>query len=121
MRVGQLILRVDDLDRAVGFWRDVVGLSLSMRAGSFAFLDAATVQLTLNQVDGRAPDESLTEVVFEVDDVRSAFQELSGRGVPFEVELRPVTSDGERELWAAHFHDPDGHLASVVGWVEPAG
>jgi hypothetical protein len=26
-------------------------------------------------------------------------------------------ADGERELWATHFTDPDGHLASIVGWV----
>jgi hypothetical protein len=53
----------------------------------------------------------------EFDDVRAAYEELSGRGVPFEIELRPVTSDGERDLLAAHFRDPDGHVASVTGWV----
>lgn len=44
-----------------------VGLSLSLRAGSFAFLDGGSTQLTLNQVEKRPPDDSLTEVVFKVD------------------------------------------------------
>lgn len=118
MRIGQVILRVDDLDRAVDFWTGVVGLSLSMRAGRFAFLDGGSTQLALNQVEERPPDGSLTEVVFEVDDVKLIFGEMSQRGVPFEVELRPVSSDDGRDLLAAHFRDPDGHLASVVGWVE---
>ena len=61
--------------------------------------------------------ETWTEIVMEFDDVRAAYEELSGRGVPFEIELRPVTSDGERDLLAAHFRDPDGHVASVTGWV----
>jgi catechol 2,3-dioxygenase-like lactoylglutathione lyase family enzyme len=117
VRIGQIILRVSDLDRSVAFWTESVGLALSMRAGAFAFLDGNGVQLALNQVDEPPADESLTEIVLEVDDVRGSFVELSGRGVPFEVELRPVTSDGQRELLAAHFRDPDGHLASVVGWV----
>ncbi|MGH3649363.1 MAG: VOC family protein [Acidimicrobiia bacterium] len=117
MRIGQIILRVADLDRSVAFWTDTVGFEMSMRAGTFAFLDGGGTQLTLNQVERRSTDESLTEIVLEFDDIRSAFSELSNRGVPFEVSLRPVTSDGERELLAAHFRDPDGHLASAVGWV----
>jgi len=117
MRIGQVILRVADIDESVRFWSEDVGFAVTMQAGAFAFLDAGSVQLTLNQVDPRPEDESLTEIVIEVDDVRRAHQELSRRGVPFELEPRPVTSDGERELWAAHFYDPDGHLASVVGWV----
>jgi len=117
MRIGQIILRVDDLDRSVAFWSDTVGFDLTTRAGTFAFLDGDGIQLTLNRVESRPVDESLTEIVLEFDDIRSAFSDLSDRGVPFEVSLRPVTTDGARELLAAHFRDPDGHLASAVGWV----
>jgi len=117
MRIAQIILRVAELDRSVVFWTEIVGLGLAMRADAFAFLDGGGTQLILNQVEDRPGDESLTEIVLEVEDVESAYSELSERGVPFEVDLRPVTSDGNRELWAAHFRDPDGHLASVVGWV----
>jgi catechol 2,3-dioxygenase-like lactoylglutathione lyase family enzyme len=116
MRVGQIILRVRDLDESVAFWTETVGLTLTTRAGPFAFLDGESVQLTLNEVDNRPVDESLTEIVFEVEEIRDRHTDLVERGVPFEVDLRPVTSDGERQLLAAHFRDPDGHLASVVGW-----
>ena len=117
MRIGQIILRVSDLDEAVRFWTETVGLTLTLMAGAFAFLDAGDVRITLNQVDDRPVDDSLTEIVFEVDDIHAEHRALLERGVPFEVDLRPVTSDGERELLAAHFRDPDGHFASVVGWV----
>jgi catechol 2,3-dioxygenase-like lactoylglutathione lyase family enzyme len=118
MRIAQVILRVSDLDRSVRFWTETVGLDLMNRFESFAFLDGGGTQLMLNEAEGSATD-SLTEVVFETDDVRSAFEMMKGRGVPFEIELRPVTSDGSRELHASHFRDPDGHLASLTGWVAP--
>jgi catechol 2,3-dioxygenase-like lactoylglutathione lyase family enzyme len=118
MRIGQIILRVSNLDRSLGFWSDTFGLTPIMRLGTFASLDGGGIELTLNEVAERPDDGSLTEIVFEVDDVMSAHTELASRGVPFEVEPRAVTSDGARELWAAHFHDPDGHLASVVGWID---
>lgn len=117
MRISQVILRVGDLERAVSFWSDTVGLDLVMKTENFAFLDGGGTQLALNQVEGVPADDSLTEIVLEFDDVRGAFDQLSEQGVPFEVELRPVTSDGSRELLASHFRDQDGHLASVVGWV----
>lgn len=118
MRLARIILRVSDLDSSVGFWAETVGLVPVGRGGVFAFLEGGGVQLALNEVEDRPEDASLTELVFEIDDVRGSFAEMSDRGVPFEVELRPVTSDGSRELLAAHFRDPDGHLASVTGWVE---
>lgn len=117
MRIGQVILRVADLEKSVQFWTDVVGFDLSTSAEAFAFIDGGSIQLTLNQVEQRPDDESLTEIVIEFEDVESAYRELAGRGVPFAVDLRAVTTDGSRDLMAAHFADPDGHLASVVGWV----
>jgi catechol 2,3-dioxygenase-like lactoylglutathione lyase family enzyme len=117
MRVSNVILRTADLDRAVSFWSEAVGLPLLGRFEAFAFLDAGPIQLALNQVDDPIEDRSMTEVVLEVDDIHSSFAEMTGHGVPFEVEPRVVTSDGSRDLLAAHFHDPDGHAASISGWV----
>ncbi len=117
MRLARVMLRVSDVERSRRFWEEVVGLEVVSAAGPFVFLDGDGVQVALNQVDGTVEDESLTELVFELEDVVGAYNELAERGVPFEVELRPVTSDGELDLMAAHFRDPDGHYASVTGWV----
>ena len=118
MKLSNVILRVSDIEASVAFWRDNVGLDLSWSSGEFAFLVVGDNQLALNQPLVFEPQVNDTELVFEVDDVRSVFADMKQRGVPFEVEPRAVTSDGERTLIAAHFRDPDGHLASVTGWVE---
>jgi len=117
VRIGQIILRVTDMDESIRFWSGAVGFEVRMRGASFSFLDGGNVQLTLNQIEEMTEDESLTEIVIDVDDITRAYEELSDRGVPFEVEPRAVMSDGGRELWATHFRDPDGHLASIVGWM----
>lgn len=117
MQIGQVILRVSDLDTSLRFWSEAVGFPVVERAGSFAFVDGGSIQLVLNEIEKRPEDESLTEIVIEVPDVREAHRDWSDRGVGFEIEPRAVTSDGLRELWATHFRDPDGHLASVVSWV----
>lgn len=112
------MLRVPDMGRSVDFWSKQVGLPLTFEGGAFAFLDGGSTQLTLNEVESPVEDASLTEIVFEVEDVVATYAELAERGVPFEVDLRPVTSEGNSDLMATHFRDPDGHLASITGWVE---
>ena len=116
MNLARIILRVAEMDRSVRFWAESVGLPVIFQSEAFTFLDAGSCQVVLNQVSD-PPGPGATELVLEVEDVSAAYRELAGRGVPFEVELRPVTSDGERDLLAAHFEDPDGNLASLTGWV----
>lgn len=118
MEITRVILRVTDLQKSVAFWSEVVGLEVASAGGPFAFLDGGGVQLALNEVDAPIEDRSMTEIVFEVGDIVTAHADLAERGVPFEVDPRPVTADGDRELLATHFRDPDGHLASITGWVD---
>ena len=118
MRISSIILRVSDTERSTAFWSEIVGLGIVGQISGFTFLNGGDVQLILSHVDSDATDESLTEVVFGSDDVRGTFAETAERGVPFELELRPITSDGDRQLLGAHFRDPDGHYGSLTGWVE---
>jgi len=37
--------------------------------------------------------------------------------VTFRRELRAVTSDDTRVMYAADFRDPDGYILSIAGWV----
>jgi catechol 2,3-dioxygenase-like lactoylglutathione lyase family enzyme len=118
MKLSYVILRVSDIEKSVAFWRDQVGLKTDWTGGEFAFFPLGESHLVLNQPPSFEPQVSDTEVVLGVDDVMPAYDELKDRGVPFEVAPRPVTSDGTRSLLSAYFRDPDGHLASVTGWVE---
>ena len=118
MKLARIILRVTDIETSTSFWTDRVGLEVVGGGGPFRFLDGGGVQLALNEVDGLGSDASLTEIVFETEDIRAHYQRLLARAVPFEIEPRAVMAESGKELWAAHFRDPDGHLASVTGWVE---
>ena len=120
MKLSHVILRVSDMESATAFWSDLVGLQLARSGEEFAFLSVGDSQLVLNHPEHFESQTSDTEVVLEVDEIRAVYEEMRRRGVPFAVDLRPVTSDGVRTLLAAHFRDPDGHLASVTGWVDEA-
>lgn len=118
MQVSHVILRVSDMERSLVFYRDQVGLAVIAESPAFSFLDAGSIRLALNAAGETETDTSTTEIVFDVEDVLATHAAMVGRGVPFAVEPRPVTEDGDRALHAAHFRDPDGHLVSITGWID---
>ena len=46
-RIGQILMPVSDLDRAIAFYGEILGLPLQMRFPGIAFFDAAGIRLYL--------------------------------------------------------------------------
>ena len=116
MRVAHVILSVSDLESARAFYADVLGLPQHGESGAFVFFDAGSVVLAIRP--GPAAAAAATEIVFAVDDIDEAYRLLTERGVEFRTAPRPVMNEGTRDLVAADFADPDGHVFSITGWVE---
>jgi predicted enzyme related to lactoylglutathione lyase len=100
-----------DMDRAVRFYGQVLGLRLLHQDQSkWAEFDAGPVRLALHAaVEDRAPEPGGT-VVFRVDDLDAARAEMEGRGAEFE---EPA---GEIEGYArfASLRDPDGNRVDLI-------
>jgi catechol 2,3-dioxygenase-like lactoylglutathione lyase family enzyme len=108
-----------DMDEAVRFYSQTLGLPLVRRFGNeWAELDAGPVRLGLHGVapegagDGGGPARSGT-VVFRVDDLDAARAGLSQRGVVFEPHLGEVPGVGRY----ASFADPDGNLLQLFEYA----
>jgi catechol 2,3-dioxygenase-like lactoylglutathione lyase family enzyme len=115
-KVGVVMLGVGDLASSVVFYRDKLGLTLVSQFEGFAFFNGGGVTLALSEGLARAhsptgPVAGATEVVFSVDDVRAAHQQLAERGVSFTHAPRVVSGP----MWGANFNDPDGHGLSIFG------
>jgi predicted enzyme related to lactoylglutathione lyase len=100
-----------DMDRAVRFYGQVLGLRLVHQDQSkWAEFDAGPLRLALHAaVEDRAPEPGGT-VVFRVDDLDAARAEVEGRGAEFE---EPA---GEIEGYArfASLRDPDGNRVDLI-------
>jgi lactoylglutathione lyase len=116
-----LILIVANLDRALGFYVDVLGLRLGHRSGDYAQLDTGTTRLALYTRSAMAKTLAMAldsppsnapgfEVGFKVTNVDAAFNELIARGA------HPVMPPTDR-FWGqrtAYLRDPDGHLIELA-------
>jgi catechol 2,3-dioxygenase-like lactoylglutathione lyase family enzyme len=108
-----------DMDRAVKFYEDVLGLRLAFREGSqWAEFEAGPVRLALHgAVEGRAIEEGGGTAVFRVEDLDASRARLEADGVEFEEHV------GEVEGFArfASFRDPDGNVVQIIEYAGSGG
>jgi len=116
-----VVLVVADLDRALGFYVDVLGLPLAHRAGPYAQLDTGTTRVSFYERDamaetlGRqlrapAPDAPGFELGFLVEDCDRAYGDLVDAGA----EPAAPPTDRPWGQRTAYVRDPDGHLVEVA-------
>ena len=103
--LNHLTLAVADLDRAVGFYRDVLGCDLRAIWADGAYLEAGSLWLCLSVEALAGPDDrrGYTHYAFDVAD--ADFEVIAER-----VRERALLwKDNRSEGASLYFLDPDGH------------
>ena len=104
-----------DMDRAVAFYRDVVGLRLLRQEGDqWAEFDAGPVRFALHgAAGGHMPPPGGATAVFRVDDLDTAVRSLQEKGVEFGDHLGEVAGFARFRS----FSDPDGNAVQLIEYV----
>jgi methylmalonyl-CoA/ethylmalonyl-CoA epimerase len=117
-RIGQLLVPVEDLDRAIAFYRDTLGLRFLFTAPpQMSFFQCGGVRLlvgvpTSDELRGRG-----STVYFQVGDIHAVFRTLVERGVAFSAKPHVVHRTPGTELWLSEFKDPDGNPLALMSEV----
>jgi len=119
-RIGQIAIPVTDLERAVTFYSDVLGLRLLFRAPpGLAFFDCGGVRLMLSRPEGATTPVRAGLQYYVVPDIGAAHAALVGRGVAFVDAPHVVARLPDHELWLAVFHDSEDNLLALMSEVRP--
>jgi catechol 2,3-dioxygenase-like lactoylglutathione lyase family enzyme len=115
-RIGQVRIAVRDVDRAVAFYRDTLGMPFLFQFPGMAFFDLNGTRLML--VDPASRDFGGKSVIYyRVGDIGQAHAALTERGVEFSDAPHVVHSDDGHELWMCFFDDPDGNVLALMSEV----
>ncbi|HTM51069.1 MAG TPA: VOC family protein [Bryobacteraceae bacterium] len=111
--IGQIALTITDLDRAVDFYRDKLGLRFLFQVPRLAFFDCGGVRLMLGPAE-KSGEQFSSVIYFRVDSIQAAYETMSARGVAFEAAPHLVAKMPDHELWMAFFRDPDRNLLALM-------
>ena len=115
--IQQIAQHARDLDEAVAFYRDVLGLKFIARFDppGLAFFDVAGTRILLEQ-----PAQPAL-LYFRVSSIQTGYQALKAHGVKLEGEPQLIFRDetgqfGEaaEEEWMAFFRDPSDNLLALA-------
>lgn len=116
--IGQIHVSVTDVDRAVAFYRDVLGIPFLFQVPGqpMAFFDCDGVRLYLGVPESEV-FRARGVLYFTVRDIDEAHRELSSRGVAFRDRPHAVHRTERSELRMAFFTDPDGNNLAIMAEV----
>lgn len=120
--IRQIAIVVGDVDAALAFYRDVLGLPFLFRAGpGLAFLDAGGIRLMLSTPQGHGAVGANSVLYFTVSDIGATHAALVARGATNEREPQLAATMPDHELWIGFLRDPDGNLVGLLEERRPTG
>jgi methylmalonyl-CoA/ethylmalonyl-CoA epimerase len=116
--IGQIAVPVSDIDRAIAFYRDILGMCFLFKAPpGLGFFDCNGVRLLLDAPAKSQSKNHSSIIYYKVNDLNVAFNTMSSRGVQFEQAPALVAKMPDHELWMTFFRDPDSNLLALMSEV----
>lgn len=117
-KVAQIMIPVDDFDKGVAVYRDILGIPFLFTAPpQMAFFDCSGMRLLVGVMPAGQKAHRGSAIYFQVPDIHGVFSYLKEKGVHFLVEPHVVNRTPQSELWLAEFTDPDGNLLALMNEV----
>jgi predicted enzyme related to lactoylglutathione lyase len=112
--IRQIAVNALDIDRAVSFYRDKLGMKhLFSVPTKMAFFDCDGIMLMLSLPETDEFNHPSSIIYFSVDDIHDATKILTERGVEFREQPTFVANMGTYELWMAFFSDSENNMLAL--------
>jgi methylmalonyl-CoA/ethylmalonyl-CoA epimerase len=110
----QIAISVNDIARAVAFYRDVLGLRLLFDAPNMAFFDCGGIRLYLAAGEGAEQHGASSHIYFRSGDVAALAAALKEKGVAIHQEPHIIARMPDHDLWLLWIRDSEGNLLGVM-------
>ena len=118
-RIGQIAIPVRDLNRAIGFYQEVLGLPFLFATGSLAFFQCGEVRLMLSLPEQAGDEPHSSLLYYQVPDIQAAYTTLRPRDVSFVDEPHLIAKLPDHDLWMTFLRDSEGNMLGLMCEVRP--
>jgi len=114
-KVGQIAITVSDVQKALAFYRDVLGLGFLFSPNdTMAFLSAGGTRLMLSTPQGAGTPGANSILYFAVSEIEKAHASFVSRGAASERPPQLAAKMPDHDLWLGFLRDPDGNLVGLM-------
>ncbi|MQC18486.1 MAG: VOC family protein [Chloroflexi bacterium] len=110
----QINMPVKEIEPAVAFYRDTLGLPFLFQAGDLAFFDCGGVRLLVDVAESEEFAHPGSVLYFRVEDIHAGYEALKAKGVEFRGEPHIVNKTPTSELWMAFFSDGQWNTHAIA-------
>jgi predicted enzyme related to lactoylglutathione lyase len=116
-QIGQISVNAVDIERAVVFYRDTLGMQFMFQAGQMAFFDCNGIRLMLSLPEKPEFNHPGSVIYYKVEDIKRVYEAFIERGVAFISEPHVVAKMGSMDVWMAFFRDSEGNTLALTSEV----
>lgn len=114
-QIRQIAITVSDVEQALSFYRDALGLEFLFRPNAnLAFLSAGEVRIMLSTPQGAGTVGGNSILYFSVPNIEESHEAIVGRGAKSERDPQLTAEMEDHELWTSFLRDPDGNLVGLM-------
>lgn len=120
LSIGQIAITVSDVEKALVFYRDVLGLSfLFSPSADLAFLKAGDTRIMLSTPQGAGKVGENSILYFKASGIEKLHAEIVANGATDERAPQLAAKMPDHELWLSFVRDPDGNLVGLMEEKRP--
>ncbi|MBS8265436.1 VOC family protein [Mesobacillus boroniphilus] len=116
-KIGQIGIPVKNIERAMTFYQEKLGLPLLFNTDTMAFFDCEGVRLLLTLPENEQFAHPSSVIYLQVGDIKAKYEELQSNGVSFIGEPHVVAKVGDSETWMVFFKDTEDNTHAFMSEV----
>jgi predicted enzyme related to lactoylglutathione lyase len=117
-KIGQLLIPVEDFEKGIAFYRDVLGIPFLFSAPpQMAFFNCGGIRLLVGVMPAGEKAQRGSAIYFQVEDIQAVYAELKSKGATFRAGPHVVHRMPKAEVWLSEFTDPDGNQLALMSEV----
>lgn len=114
-KIRQIAITVGNVDKALAFYMDILGLDLLFRANeNLAFLNADGIRIMLTTPQGAGAVGANSILYFQVEGIEAMHNQFVERGAENERAPQLAAKMPDHELWIGFLRDPDRNLIGLM-------
>ncbi|MFJ7662398.1 VOC family protein [Lysinibacillus sp. NPDC097162] len=117
-KIGQIAVPIKNVESAIEFYKEVLGLTLLFQTENMAFFDCNGQRLLLSIPEKDEFANSSSVIYFQVEDIKKSVEKLIEKGVSFIDQPHVVAKMENTETWMTFFKDTEGNTHALMCEVQ---